>query len=83
MLVFLTILTFILCILFVLMFRRIREMERYIDQIYHEALASQGDIEANAARSKENYKFIAYLNAALDDYKAAVNELTKMHIREK
>ena len=75
MLVFLTILIFILYILFVLMFHRIREFDNRIDQIFNESIANQGEIEANAARSQDNYKLIAEIYSELDKYKNEIGKL--------
>lgn len=50
-------------------------VESRIDDIYNKALAMQGQIEANTARAKDNYKFIAQVNTNLQSVKNITAEL--------
>lgn len=52
-------------------------LESRIDDIYNKALTMQGEIEANTARSQENYKLIAQVNTELDYIKSTVADLHK------
>lgn len=51
--------------------------ESRIDDIYNKALTMQGDIEANTARAKDNYKLIAQVNTELERVKGIIAELHK------
>jgi DNA-directed RNA polymerase beta' subunit len=51
--------------------------ESRIDDIYNKALTMQGEIEANTARTKDNYKFIAQVNTELERVKGIIAELHK------
>lgn len=48
-----------------------------IDDIYHKALTMQGEIEANTARAKDNYKLIAQVNTEVEKLKGTIAELHK------
>jgi hypothetical protein len=50
-----------------------------IDDIYNKALTMQGEIEANTARSKDNYKLIAQVNTEVEKVKSTIAEL---HMQE-
>lgn len=52
-------------------------LESRIDDIYNKALTMQGEIEANTARSQDNYKLIAQVNTELDYIKSTVADLHK------
>lgn len=52
-------------------------LESRIDDIYNKALTMQGEIEANTARSQDNYKLIAQVNTKLDYIKSTVADLHK------
>ena len=51
--------------------------ESRIDDIYHKALTMQGEIEANTARAKDNYKLIAQVNTEVENVKGTIAELHK------
>lgn len=48
-----------------------------IDDIFNKALTMQGDIEANTARAKDNYKLIAQVNTELENVKSTIADLHK------
>lgn len=48
-----------------------------IDDIYNKAFTMQGEIEANTARAKYNYKLIAKVNTELERVKGKIAELHK------
>lgn len=52
-------------------------LESRIDDIYHKAIAMQGDIEANTARANDNYKFIAQVNTEVENVKSTIAGLHK------
>lgn len=52
-------------------------LESRIDDIYHNALTMQGEIEANTARAKDNYKLIAQVNTEVEKVKDTITELHK------
>jgi hypothetical protein len=52
-------------------------LESRIDDIYHKALTMQGEIEANTARAKDNYRLIAQVNTELERVKDIIAELHK------
>ena len=45
------------------------QINNRIDDIYNKALTMQGEIEANTARSQDNYKLIAKVNTELEHVK--------------
>ena len=51
--------------------------ESRIDDIYNKALTMQGDIEANTARAKDNYKLIAQVNTEVEKMKGTIAEFHK------
>ena len=51
--------------------------ESRIDDIYNKALTMQGEIEANTARAKDNYKLIAQVNTEVEKVKGTIAELHK------
>lgn len=51
--------------------------ESRIDDIYNKALTMQGEIEANTARTKDNYKLIAQVNTVVEKVKDTIAELHK------
>lgn len=54
-------------------------LESRIDDIYHKAFVMQGEIEANTARAKDNYKLIAQVNTEVEKVKGTIAEL---HMQE-
>lgn len=52
-------------------------LESRIDDIYNKAFIMQGDIEANTARAKDNYKLIAKFNTEVEKVKSTIAELHK------
>ena len=52
-------------------------LESRIDDIYNKAFIMQGDIEANTARAKDNYKLIAKFNTEVENVKSTIAELHK------
>lgn len=58
-------------------FCKIARINNRIDDIYHKALAMQGEIEANTARAKDNYKLIAQVNTELESVKNTIAETHK------
>lgn len=48
-----------------------------IDDIYNKSFIMQGDIEANTARSQDNYKLIAKLNTEVENVKSTIADLHK------
>ena len=50
-------------------------LESRIDDIYNKALTMQGEIEANTARAKDNYKLIAQVNTKVEEIDGYVKEL--------
>ena len=63
-------------------FAKMARINNRIDDIYHKALTMQGEIEANAARTKDNYESIAIVNTELEKCKLGVDRLTKIHESE-
>lgn len=53
-------------------FCKIARINNRIDDIYHKALTMQGEIEANTARAKDNYKLIAQVNTELESVKNSI-----------
>lgn len=60
-------------------FCKISRINNRIDDIYNKAFTMQGEIEANTARAKDNYKFIAQVNTELQSVK---NITAELHIHE-
>lgn len=56
-------------------FCKISRINNRIDDIYNKAFTMQGGIEANTARAKDNYKFIAQVNTELQSVKNITAEL--------
>jgi hypothetical protein len=52
-------------------------LESRIDDIYNKALTMQGEIEANTARAKDNYRLIAQVNTEVENVKNTIAELHK------
>lgn len=52
-------------------------LESRIDDIYNKSFIMQGEIEANTARSQDNYKLIAKVNTELENTKIKIAELHK------
>jgi hypothetical protein len=58
-------------------FCKMARINNRIDDVYHKALTMQGEIEANTARAKDNYKLIAQVNTELDSVKNTIAETHK------
>lgn len=58
-------------------FCKIARINNRIDDIYNKALTMQGETEANTARAKDNYRFIAQVNTELERVKGIIAELHK------
>ena len=58
-------------------FCKMARINNRIDDIYHKALTMQGEIEANTARTKDNYKLIAQVNTEVENVKGTIAELHK------
>lgn len=58
-------------------FCKIARINERIDDIYNKAFIMQGEIEANTARAKDNYKLIAQVNTEVANVKNAIAELHK------
>ena len=58
-------------------FCKISRINDRIDDIYNKAFIMQGEIEANTARAKDNYKLIAKLNTEIENVKSTIAELHK------
>lgn len=71
------IISVLLGILVVFALCKLGTVESRIDDIYNKALAMQGEIEANTARSKDNYKLIAQVNTELESVKNTIAETHK------
>ncbi len=71
------IISVLLGILVVFALCKLGTVESRIDDIYNKALAMQGEIEANTARSKDNYKLIAQVNTELESFKNTIAETHK------
>lgn len=56
-------------------FCKISRINNRIDDIYNKVFTMQGEIEANTARAKDNYKFIAQVNTELQSVKNITAEL--------
>lgn len=53
-------------------FCKIARINNRIDDIYNKAFIMQGEIEANTARAKDNYKLIALVNTELESVKNTI-----------
>lgn len=53
-------------------FCKIARINNRIDDIYNKAFVMQGEIEANTARAKDNYKLIAQVNTELESVKNSI-----------
>jgi DNA-directed RNA polymerase specialized sigma24 family protein len=58
-------------------FAKMARINNRIDDIFNKALTMQGDIEANTARAKDNYKLIAQVNTEVENVKSTIAELHK------
>lgn len=58
-------------------FCKIARINNRIDDIYNKAFIMQGEIEANTARAKDNYKLIAQVNTEVENVKSTIAELHK------
>lgn len=58
-------------------FCKIYRINDRIDDIYNKAFMMQGEIEANTARAKDNYKLIAQVNTDVENVKITIAELHK------
>ena len=56
-------------------FCKIAKINNRIDDIYNKAFIMQGDIEANTARAKDNYKLLAKFNTEVENVKSTIAEL--------
>lgn len=60
-----------------LAFAKMARINERIDDIFNKALTMQGDIEANTARAKDNYKLLAKFNTEVEKVKDTIAELHK------
>lgn len=60
-----------------LAFAKMARINERIDDIFNKALTMQGEIEANTARAKDNYKLIAKFNTEVENVKSTIAELHK------
>ena len=60
-----------------LAFAKMARINNRIDDIFNKALTMQGEIEANTARAKDNYKLIAKFNTEVEKVKSTIAELHK------
>lgn len=60
-----------------LAFAKMARINNRIDDIFNKALTMQGEIEANTARAKDNYKLIAKFNTEVEKVKYTIAELHK------
>ena len=63
-------------------FCKIARINNRIDDIYNKAFIMQGEIEANTARAKDNYKLIAQVNTEVENVKNTIAELHKQERTE-
>ena len=63
-------------------FCKMAKINNRIDDIYNKSFTMQGEIEANTARSKDNYNLIARVNTELETCKMSIDRLTKIHESE-
>lgn len=60
-----------------LAFAKMARINNRIDDIFNKALTMQGEIEANTARAKDNYKLIAQVNTEVEKVKDTIADLHK------
>ena len=60
-----------------LAFAKMARINNRIDDIFNKALTMQGEIEANTARAKDNYKLIAKFNTEVEKVESTIAELHK------
>lgn len=58
-------------------FIKMARINNRIDDLYNKAFIMQGEIEANTARAKDNYKLIAQVNTEVEKVKGTIAELHK------
>lgn len=58
-------------------FAKMARINERIDDIFNKALTMQGEIEANTARAKDNYKLLAKFNTEVENVKSTIAELHK------
>lgn len=58
-------------------FCKMAQINGRIDDIYNKSLTMQGEIEANTARSQDNYKLIAQVNTEVENVKSTIADLHK------
>lgn len=58
-------------------FCKIARINGRIDDIYNKAFTMQGEVEANTARSQDNYKLIAKVNTEVENVKSIIADLHK------
>lgn len=63
-------------------FCKIARINNRIDDIYNKAFVMQGEIEANTARAKDNYKLIALVNTQVEKAKSTIAELHKQELED-
>ena len=63
-------------------FCKIARINNRIDDIYNKAFIMQGEIEANTARAKDNYKLIAIVNTQVEKAKSTIAELHKQELED-
>ena len=63
-------------------FCKISRINDRIDDIYNKAFMMQGEIEANTARAKDNYKLLAKFNTEVENVKITIAELHKQELAD-
>lgn len=71
------IITVLLGVFIAFAFIKMARINNRIDDIYNKAFVMQGEIEANTARAKDNYKLIAQVNTEVEKVKDTIAELHK------
>lgn len=71
------IITILLGVFIAFAFIKMARINNRIDDLYNKAFIMQGEIEANKARAKDNYKLIAQVNAEVESVKSKIAELHK------
>lgn len=71
------IITVLLGVFIAFAFIKMARINNRIDDIYNKAFVMQGEIEANTARAKDNYKLIAQVNTEVESVKSTIAELHK------
>lgn len=71
------IITILLGVFIAFAFIKMARINNRIDDIYNKAFVMQGEIEANTARAKDNYKLIAQVNTVLEKVESTIAELHK------